>query len=237
MNLQAILAKDPSTLSSEERKFLQKHASELSSDQRMKFNISDEDSDEDDDEDLDEDDDEDPDEDDDDSDGDDDDDPDESDVDPADDDDAATLRKKLKTAVSQKEHHRKKREEAESALQASRGESGKKKKKKSSSSVDDRYARERTDFRFDHPYLKSSIVDQVETYARAKNVSMRVAAKDDLVRLLIKKAKKRSALNVSSIDTGHRSAPHKGNRKDWGGASKEDLETEAQRRRELASQE
>ncbi|MFA5130761.1 MAG: hypothetical protein WC477_07690 [Patescibacteria group bacterium] len=228
MNLQAILKKDPSSLSKEERAFLKKHASELDESQLKKFNIQVDDDSDDDDLDDDESDDDDSDDDDLDDDESDDDDSDDDDLD--DDEDLPVDKDTIKRLNAQRQHHKKKRREAEKRAELLEKKLLGKKHKKDVPKKEDRLSKERQDFRFDHPSLKTTTVDQIESYARSRGVTMREATKDPIVRLLIKRAKKKSALSRASADSNHRSIPTKGKRKDWDSATDADVEAEERRR-------
>jgi len=236
MNLNEILAKDPTKITEAERAFLVKNTFNLTREQCKKFNIPVGD-DEDDDDDEDDEDDEDGD-----GDEDDDDEDDEDDDDLDDIEDADVTPDKFRQVNAQRKHHKKKRESAEQErddlkrrIEALEKKGSKKSQKGKQNSADDgdeaRYDRERSDFRFDYPDLKTKTVDQIEAYARAKGISLREAAKDSLVKSMIRRAKKKAAVDKASAPTGsYRPGSVKSKRKDWSGATSEEMKQERLRR-------
>lgn len=165
---------------------------------------------------------------------------DEGDDDESDEDDEESSQpvsvEKHQQTVAQKNHFRDKAKRlAEENAQLKKDLDAKKptQKKPVSKEARSTSSTERTDFRFDHPELKSSTVDQIEAYARSKGISLRESVKDPVVKILIRKAQKRSENANSSTAPSHRSQPTK-RQKDWSQASKDELEKEASRRREAA---
>lgn len=82
---------------------------------------------------------------------------------------------------------------------------------------------ERTDFRFDHPELTTSEVNEVEAIAKAKGVSLEDAMKSPLIRVYLKVSARKRSHQSASPESRHQTIPRpKG--KDVNAMSTEDFE-------------
>lgn len=113
---------------------------------------------------------------------------------------------KTKTILIQKNKYRDRALKAEQELAALKKNQTppKQKQTKPAQTEEDPFKLERIDFRFDHPDLSTREVNEIETIARARKISLAEAMKTDVARVYLKMVKRKRELAGASNDTGHR---------------------------------
>lgn len=120
--------------------------------------------------------------------------------------------RKNRSAVSQKKKWREKYQNAMKGEQKKPAQKEASKKTPAGKQVEsDALARqlERNEFRLDHPDIPRRLVDQVQKYAIANNISLERAYKAPIVRALVNNKKLRERLANASPSSAHRSPPSK----------------------------
>jgi cobalamin biosynthesis protein CobT len=138
--------------------------------------------------------------------------------------DAEEVKKKFRELNEQRKHWRDRAKKLEEELK-NRPEP---KKSSSNKAETSKHSEERIDFRFEHPELSTQAVDEIETYATAKGISLEEALKSPLIKTFVASEKKRKELLHASPGTRSQPLP-KRQGKDWTTADPTDVAREAAR--------
>ncbi len=128
---------------------------------------------------------------------------------------------KAKETIEQKRHWREKAQKKQEATPKPEEKKPEAKKPAQQSSQDDdlRRREERIDFRLEHPEIAKPMLEQVEKYARANNLTLEQAIQEPFVKKAIEDKKVKEQVLAASPTSKHRSSTQSSSPKDWSSAS------------------